>query len=314
MADRDAVDPTAAMAAALAEARSRVTRDADRNPTTTPRFLTFGETGAVQSLLMAVFREAPFPSAMAPGDHTLWWRWWLGERSTAVEMAPALLAGPEAADRWDRMEAALGLLAGDRRGRPLDGYLLVLAADVLAAHPDRAGDAAARLLAIVSEAEATLGWRAPIHLVVTGLQAVPGHDAFFAALPARVGSQPLGCRFDPETSDQIAPNGQPSRQPWQSVAGWFSTLTRRLRQLRMGSLLGGPPEANRDDVFRFVEGLPALAPGLAATAAPFESGDGPRRIGSVYLTAPNAAASHLEDVVDRFLVADAGLARPARSG
>ena len=336
------------LAAALAAARSRLAGDGSGAAAARPRLVTFGETGAVRSLLTALFRESPFPApAPPPPDQTVWWRWWLGERLVVVEMAPALLAAPVEPADWGAVEAALGLLAGDRRGRPMDGYVLVLPADLLAAHPDRAGDAAARLRAIAGEAAATLGWRAPVHLVVTGLQAVPGHDAFFAALPARTGNQPLGVRFDPVASDQRISGGRQDRPSRQNVAGWFSTLTRRLRQLRIGVLLAGSAETNRDGVFRFVEGLPALAPGLAAAAeglaadgarinrsgaegpdpdqsdperpdphrsAPGESPDMVRlgMVRSVYLTAPDAAASHLEDVADRFLVADAGLAGPVR--
>jgi type VI secretion system protein ImpL len=261
----------------------------------------FGDAGAAAGLPAAALRDSPFPPpAAAPAWQPVWWRWWLGDRLAAIEMAPALLARPEDGARWDALEAALGLLARHRPRRPLDGYGLALSAETLAAHPAWAGEQAARLAAVAGEAAATLGWQAPVHVIVTGLQRLPGHDGFFAALPARAGGQPLGARFDPA---ELA-------LPEDRVGSWLASLTRRFRRLRLGLLLAGAAEVHRDEAFRFVEALPALAPGLAAAAAALASGRPGAILRSIYLTAPNAAAHHLEDVAERFMAADAGLAGP----
>jgi type VI secretion system protein ImpL len=236
----------------------------------------------------------------------VWWRWWLGERLAAVEMAPSLLARPQAMAGWDAMERALGLLARHDAGGRIGGYALALSAESLAARPDHAAEAAHALATITLEVALSLRWSAPMHIVVTGLQAVPGHDAFFSGLPAPAGAQPLGLRLA----------GDDDAKPADRVQAWLGSLVSRLRRVRLGLLLSGPAEANRAEAFRFVEALPALGPGLAAAAeAIAEAAPGPgHRAGThlrgVYLTAPNAAARHLEDVVDRFIATDAGLAGP----
>jgi type VI secretion system protein ImpL len=257
--------------------------------------------------LAAALRDSPFaPPPASPAGQSVWWRWWLGERLAAAEMAPFLLARRKAIDGWDAMERALGLLARHDAGGRIGGYALALSAESLAARPDYAGETAFDLATIAVEVAATLRWQAPMHLVITGLQAVPGHDAFFSALPAPAGAQPLGLRLPSDDDGKAA----------ERVQAWLGALVSRLRRVRLGLLLSGPAEANRAEAFRFFEALPALGPGLAAAAeAIAEAAPGPgysagTHLRSVYLTAPGAAARHLEDVVDRFIVADAGLAGP----
>jgi type VI secretion system protein ImpL len=285
----------------LAEAQDRLAAHFGPGAALPPLLLAFGEAGAAGGLLPAALSDSPFPPpGPPPADRTVWWRWWLGEQAAIAEMAPALLADPQSVEAWDALEAALGLLARRRPARPVDGLLLVLSADGLAAHPERAGAAAARVRAIGAELALALDWQVPVHLAVVGLQAVPGHDAFFSALPAAAGGQPLGLRLEPGDA------GRPDER----VRAWMALLHRRLRQLRLGVLLAGPAEASRAEVFRFPEAVPALAPGLAAAAAAFAEQAAGTVLRGLYLTAPEAAAQHLDEVASRFLPADAGLAGP----
>ena len=284
-----------AMAASMAAIPGRLARQGvGAQAMESPRLLIFGETDSVRGLLTTAFRESPIPAPpQDTTDQPAWWRWWLGERVTAVEMAPALLADPTNPAYWDLTEAALGLLAKNRWDRPADGLVLAVPADRMVADPNIIGNATARLRAIGAEMKATLGWCVPLHFVVTGLQTIPGHDTFFKALPPSAGDQPLGHRFDLRTGSS------------QSVVAWLAALTNRLRRLRTDLLLAGAAEAIGDEIFRFAEGMTALAPGLAAAAAaPPES----PTLRGLYLTAPGSAAPHLAEVVDGFMAVDSQLA------
>lgn len=302
-----------ALAQPLLEARRKLADHfGDAPAAALPRLLVFAPPGEADGLLAAALRDSPFaPPPSPPAQRFAWWRWWLGERLAAAEMAPSLLARPKAMTGWDAMEGAMGLLARHDAGGRIGGYALALSAETLAAIPDYAGETAFDLTTIAVEVAATLRWQAPMHIVVTGLQAVPGHDAFFSALPAAAGAQPLGLRL---------PGGDDAKSA-DRLQGWLGLLAARLRRVRLGLMLSGPAEANRAEAnraeaFRFVEALPALGPGLTAAAeAIAEAAPGPgyragTHLRGVYLTAPNATARHLEDVFDRFIAADAGLAGP----
>jgi type VI secretion system protein ImpL len=303
-----AAEPEAGLTGPLADAIALMTRSHRFAVTgdplyAVPWYLVFGDGGGeARGLLAAGCHDSPFPPPERQPEAAAGWHWWITEELAAAELAPVLFCRPEDRPAWARLEAALGLLVRHRRRLPFNGLALVLNAAMVIRHGAGMAAAGQRLRRIADEAERTIGLGVPVYVLVTGLDALPGHNPVFAALPREAGDQAIGHRFDPE---------RPADAPGE-LAAFFAGFRERLLRLRIGILGHGEPPADPLGLFRFPEEFAALRPGLTALAGALTVPDGtllPARLRAVYFTAPGAAAAHATDVFKRFLPADAPLAR-----
>ncbi|ABM60957.1 type VI secretion protein IcmF/TssM N-terminal domain-containing protein [Halorhodospira halophila] len=105
--------------------------------------------------------------------------WWLSDRAVFLDTAGRYTTDPPAETGWYQL---LGLLRRVRRRRPVDGVLVTIDAGELA-ELDASGLRrwARALRTRLAELETDLGVRPPVLLIVTGVDCLPGYEAFVAA-------------------------------------------------------------------------------------------------------------------------------------
>lgn len=306
--------------------RSRDPHDPDRP---VPWFLFFGDAAAnLPGLLSAAHAErtAPAPTGGEPFDEA-YWCWW----HTGAMAAIALHAGavsqtamaPHTRALW--LQALLAL--AERRERlPLHGLVVCIgASELLRVQADPGADTdtgadtapsrplARRIRRLLDEAGDTLRLQLPVYLVVTGLEQLTGYATLRAALPPEVLAQALGHRL----ADPFAATGA---TPGERFDALFGPFAQQLHALRMALLREQPGAEGRLAVHEFVEAVRALQPALREVAQVlFEShgrGSRPPRWRGLYVTAAASGAAggaFAGDLFERFLPADAPLARPGRA-
>lgn len=296
----------AAMDPALQRMRDMPGIHRDIAPYRVPWYLLAGTAGAAEALLRAAHQgsDRAGPPGLPAGDG---WGWWLLPKLVGIALGDPLVRPKEAdPESWLVVETALSLLLERRKRLPLNGILATVPVEVLAdAAAARAAGGVVR--GLVAEASRALRPDLPLYIVVTGLDRLPGHAGFFAALPPRIGGQSIGHLHDP--CGAVA-------DPQAVVGGAFGAIVARLESVRLGLLLDLNAGHDRAAIFRFVEAIAGLRDGLEAyarallvqdaySAAPCWRG--------LFLTAPEAPAPamrHVADLFDRFLAQDAGLLVP----
>jgi type VI secretion system protein ImpL len=293
----------AAIEAALQRLREAPGVHRDVAPYRLPWFLFVGAQAPAEALLRAAHAAAA-PSAPAPQADPAGWSWWLLPRFVGIALGHALVSGLEPGNSAPpEFEAALALLRRHRRRLPLDGIVATVDVATLA-REEAARDAALPLRAAVSEAYRTLNPALPVSIVVTGLERLPGHDEFFAALPKGLGGQAFGHVQDPPRA---------LTEPAAALGPAWGGLVARLEAIRLGLLLDLHAEMERGRIFRFVEEVAALEPGLLAFGGTLLGSDGysDKLVWrGLYLTAPASpepARRHVSDLCSSFLPRDAGL-------
>ncbi len=278
----------------------------DVAPYRVPWYLMAGTAGAAEALLRAAHQgsDRAGPPGLPAADG---WGWWLLPKLVGIALGDPLLQPKEAdPESWTVVETALSLLLERRKRLPLNGLVAAVPVEVLAdAGAARAAGGVVR--GLVAEACRALRIDLPLHIVVTGLDRLPGHAGFFASLPPRIGGQAIGHLNDP--CGAVA-------DPQALVGGAFAAIVSRLESVRLGLLLDLTAERDRSAIFRFVEAIAGLQDGLEAYARALLAQDAystaPHWRG-LFLTAPEAPAPairHVADLFDRFLAQDAGLLVP----
>lgn len=304
----------AALRQGVADARASLLRSppappAVRNPLyDLPWFLFIGDESAQLPGLLAAARRASPPAQTGPdaaGDG--FWRWSFLRSMVAIETSPAAVREPASLRERSLWYEALLALADQRERLPLNGIVLCVSASHLLRDPQAPAPDAARLRQRIDEAVEHLRQHLPVYLVVTGLERLPGYDAFRCALPPGALSQALGHRL-------------PDNAAGARLDDLFGPLGERLHALRMGLLRSQPEPARRLAIHGFVEQLRALQPGLRTLAERlFDNGFGrtlaPARWRGLYLTAAPADSeddAFVADLFLRFLPSDQPLARAWR--
>ena len=233
--------------------------------------------GAPQSGKTAAVHGATAFSALLPasGDGgTQNFDWWVSNSAVVLDTAGRYAVPIDAArDRaeWYRL---LRLLHHHRQLQPINGLLLTVAADWLAAQSDEALRAdASKLRDRIEEAVRELGSDVPIYLIVTKSDVLEGFAEFFARLPDRVLGEVIGYVDDPDTAPSGA-DGQGRGAPaLRRLAAGLHAMYERLHLFRL-VVLGSPvPEEQRLGAFAFPEEFKALAQSLVTFAEPLFSED-----------------------------------------
>ena len=261
------------------------------------RLLFVGDTSASLPMLLATAAPAGPLAAPAPLDDEPFWRWWALPRLMAIEVRPPPLEPEPPNDMlWF---SAMRTLARTRPRRPLDGIVLCASVPLLRADAIVADSVQQLLARRVHEIAVTLCLHLPVHVVVTGLQDLPGYASVRAALPAGMLAQAIGWR--------PAPGARAS-----SLQHAFAPIEEALQSLRLGLLARQWDARACHDIHRFVEAVLALRPGLQRLhdTLRLDTSAGTSWQG-LYLTASDPQGAFVADLFERFLPASTPLARDA---
>lgn len=262
----------------------------------TPWYLFLGDSAADLPRLLSVAREP------APIAHDGIWHWTALRSMVAIAADPAVVESPDAPRTRRAWCHALLALAQERGRLPINGIVVCVDARRLQQERAVVTADAARLRRGVDHVASQLRLRLPIHVVVTGLQALDGYATVRAALPDAVRAEAIGHRLYNDrrsTADAV-----------------IETVFLRLYMLRMGLLRARPAAADRLAIHGFIEALRATEAGLHVLASELfdqRSGAVPAQpCRGLFLCAPDdAGGAFVEDMFERFLPADQPLARAA---
>lgn len=260
-----------------------------------PRFLFMGDAAAALPALLSAIEPGGPEAIDHPMGEEPFWRWWRLPRMVAIELCPPPLP-PEAPLDMLWLHALRALVQAQPE-RPLAGIVLCASAALLRSDPKVAQPLMHLLARRIHETPAGLHQSLPVHLLLTGLQDLPGYATVRAALPASMTNQALGWRAAP---------GQ-TTHAWRDAE---STLRTSLHGLRLALLAQERTALERHDIHRFVEGVLALMPGLQRLQQALDlETDARLRWHGVYLSAAAPQPAFIHDLFDRFLPLSAPLAR-----
>ncbi|WP_172461872.1 type VI secretion protein IcmF/TssM N-terminal domain-containing protein [Dyella jiangningensis] len=275
-----------------------------------PWLMFLGDSAAeVRSLLQAA-AHAPHARSSATNTEARPWYWWIFRSVVAIEPGGYLLqAGGEPHGQASSWSQALALLARERRKLPLDGMVLCVSAQSLLESTTQISARAARLQEMAGEATRHLQLQLPLYVVVTGLEALPGHAAVRSTLPSAVFRRVLGWRIALPSPGPTPLHGR------MDVRG--EEVGHRLRGAALAALAVQRHAHGRREVFAFLQSLPMLQRGLQVFLDRLMAGEGSagRRLlwCGLYLTGgarPSApSGDFVDDLFGRFLSADRLLAR-----
>ncbi|WP_266180925.1 type VI secretion protein IcmF/TssM N-terminal domain-containing protein [Dyella humicola] len=274
-----------------------------------PWLVFLGDNGAnVRGLLQAAAQSSH--GRLLPGDGvSTSGHWWLFRSLVAIEMDPRLAQAREDTQAADLLwSEALTRLSRERRKLPLDGVVLGVAAQSLLGPGADIKATAARLRRMANEATQRLHLQLPLYVVVTGMDVLPGHASFKAALPPAVFRKVLGWRRS-EASSAGESSGR--------MDGHFDDTFERMRMIGLAALAKQREPHGRREIFEFRQSLSDLQYGLHAfidqLMAEDPAGQHALRWCGLYFTGVSRGDStggeFVEDLFNRFLPGDRLLAR-----
>ncbi|AIF47062.1 hypothetical protein HY57_07160 [Dyella japonica A8] len=273
-----------------------------------PWLLFVGDSAAdVRSLLQAAV-VSPHARELSRASDTPW-HWWVFRSLVAIEPGPRLSHPHATIGEGDApWTKALSLLARERRKLPLDGLVVCMAAQSLREAEGAVASHADRLHRLADEATRLLQLQLPVYVVVTGLEALPGHGAFRAALPSSVFRRVLGWRHANPVRDGMLDGRMDVHADM--VSG-------RLISAALAVLAVERDPHRRREAFAFLQALQGLQRGLHTFVERLQANDagGEHRLywQGLYVTGGSRGEAPGGDFVDdlfhRFLPADRVLAR-----
>ncbi|MGE8498049.1 MAG: type VI secretion system protein [Pseudomonas sp.] len=207
-------------------------------------------------------------------------RWWADPDGAVLVVPDALFVPEEGASAqmaaWWRL---LGLLLRLRSQRPLDGIIWAIPAERLLSSDQASAYGLAARRKFIDMLQ-RLGLSLPVHVVITGMEEVPGFQALLAALPEESRESCLGWAspYGPDAAWQ---------SHWSEIA--LTEISRSVSEvvIELGTLSGGIS----DELYRLPQQLDALHDNLQLILDPvFQGnalGEAPRFRG-VFLTASQA--------------------------
>lgn len=263
-----------------------------------PRLLMLGDGSAGLAALLSTAAPDTPPHVPDTDGDAPFWRWWALPRMVLIEVRPPPAAPHRPHDTaW---LSALRALACSSPQRPLDGLVLCASAALLGADPAVSGPTMQLLARRLHESAAALCMRLPVHVLVTGLQDLPGYARVRAALPDAVAAQAVGWRPAPG-------------QPEPALHEVMLPIGAALHALRLGLLADAHDAQQRHDIHRFVEAMLALKAGMQRLHAALDLEGDPRTpLQGLYVTASGPQGAFVHDLFTHFLPAGCAVARDMR--
>jgi len=203
------------------------------------------------------------------GDTTQNCDWWISNTAVILDTSSRYVAQDDKArDRaeWYRL---LRLLRRHREHEPINGLLVTVAADTLAAQSEEKLRAdGSRLRERIEEAVQELGCDFPIYLVINKCDQIEGFTAFFTPLPSRVQAEVIGYVDDPPASPTPGVTIARGEETLERLSQGLQTIYDRLHRFRLSLLDGKIPESLKQPIFCFPEEFKALQSAILAFAKP----------------------------------------------
>src|SRR5690242_4071500 len=257
---QDDDEPRRQMSRALLQIKQKIPHaevDRKRDPLyAIPWILFLGDRSSAGTELLSIANTtSPSPPPLRSDSAQQYWHWWLFQRMVAIEADPRFVC--DADDRMTRgvWYHALQLLGLERRHMPLNGIVVLVAADKLMGDQEELRRYALNLRRLVDESLEHLQVIAPMYLVVTGCERLPGFDAFAQMLPLNTLRQALGHR--------IIDASRVSAANWQELPAIFAKIRDRLHAIRISGLRMEPDPKKRKGIWDFVEAFGNLGAGLS---------------------------------------------------
>lgn len=261
---------------------------------------------AVAQLLGAACNHSPFapPRPAADSDY---WRWWLYKKVIAIECDARLVCEQDDKATRSIWYHALQHLNSERRCMPLNGIAVTVSAQMLSGSPDDLRVEALKLRRLVDECLEHLQLSAPVYVIVTGLETLPGYEAFVSELPEESRRQVLGARFDPAK--------RVDGTTWQELPAVFGSLVERLHELRLAGIRRKADPDARRGVWDFVQAFQDMRSGLDVLIKALVEDDTyhrtPQWLG-LYFVSTAQRGAFVEDLFCRFLPEDQPIAQRTR--
>ncbi len=205
---RDEQEPRREMLAALLQTKQVLARspevDRKRDPLyAIPWVLFLGDTQAAAEGLLQVARStSPFPPPPAADTPSQYWRWWLFKGMIAIQADPRFVC--DGSDRVTRgiWYHALQQLNAERGSMPLNGIAVLVAADRLIGDPEQVRPYALNLRRLVDECMEHLQIVAPVYVIVSSCERLPGYQDFVRNIPVDALRQAVGHKLETARRDQ----------------------------------------------------------------------------------------------------------------
>lgn len=262
-----------------------------------------GDTGDQEGLLRAATSISPFPAPSHGVSDTQYWGWWFYKNMIAIQTSTRIVCDQSERQPRGIWHHALQLLYRHRPKLPLNGLVILLSADKLLSAPEGLRNYSLSLRRLMDEAMEQLQVNAPVYMVVSKLDSLPGFYATFRSLPEGVRDQVLGERIDP------AP--QRGENPWDRIGTIFDSLRIRFHTIRLSLLKREADPRQRKQIFEFVESLSRLREGIVSVSRILLEDNQFQhkpKLRGIYFTATGAEPAFINDLFSSFLPADQPLA------
>jgi len=273
-----------------------------------PWFMILGdERAAATEFLRAASATSPFPAPARSANAGQYWHWWLYRRLIAIEADPRWVCDSQDKTTRGIWYHALQHLHAERRGMPLNGVVVLVSRDTLMEDGQAVRDHALHLRRLIDECLEHLQLIAPVYVVVTGIERVPGYDAFARNLAPDVLRQAMGHRLEAAKRTDA--------DSWLEFSRIFQHMLHRLHQVRLAAIRRDPDPMRRRGVWDFVEGMRQLAPNLSLVIKTLVEDNPYQRTPQwrgLYFAATSGKGAFIEDLFTRFLPADQPLAARTR--
>jgi len=232
-----------------------------------------GQSGKTTAVRASDLFSPLFPPS-ATGAGTQNYDWWVSNSAvildTAGRYAMPVDVGRDRAE-WYRL---LRLLHHRRAYEPINGLVIVVAADWLASQTDeRLRADASKLRDRIEEAVRELGADFPVYLLVTKCDVIQGFAEFFGQLPERMRDEVLGYVDDPTTMPHDGRQSGRGAAALGRLEAGLNAICDRLRFLRLPILDSKAPAELHQAVFCLPEEFRALRRPLLSFAEPLLSED-----------------------------------------
>ena len=157
-----------------------------------PWFLLLGDADSgQQALLQAAVEISPFPAPeRPPADQPGYWYWWFFKDMIAIETDPRFTCDISDSESRSIWYQALQLLHQHRSKLPLNGIVVMVAANKLLQGTEAVRPYGLNLRRLIDEAMEYLRLQLPVYVIVTHCEQLPGFCGFYGTSAQGGGNQP----------------------------------------------------------------------------------------------------------------------------